>query len=249
MNDEIFTIAICDDDPNMVNLLKDKIYQIFPSKEHKYTLLTFSSGEALLEACEKNDIPTIHLLFLDIEMDQMNGIEVKNALENQSLVKRIIFYTSHNEMMSMAFGAKVIGFIKKSADIEELTKLLEREKEVFDDRKFVLYKVQNEIRSTVIDDILCVLAEKDYSKVYTVGNAQPEFVTKNIKFWEERLKDDRFIRVHKSYLVNLSHVSEMKGRMISIPGIEESIPVGRTYTAHVQSKYTEYLLQEARKRL
>lgn len=100
-------VGICDDN------LKDreriqKFCQIyFRNRAIEYRCMLFSSGEELLEYSYKKKNDKIDVLFLDMEMERIDGLSVRNEFEERDFVKRIIFVTSHKEDVFMAFGLKV----------------------------------------------------------------------------------------------------------------------------------------------
>ncbi len=75
---EIFRLAICDDDDGYAERIQATTENYLKRIGQEYAILRFSSGEELIDACEQAKLPEVHLLILDVEMKQINGIEVKN---------------------------------------------------------------------------------------------------------------------------------------------------------------------------
>lgn len=100
-------IGICDDE----NVIRDKIEKICINETKKYcedvVIQKYSDGREVLEK-------DFDILILDIEMEDVDGIVVKNYFQKRKKDTIIIFVTSHNEMMSQAFGVNVMGFVAKS---------------------------------------------------------------------------------------------------------------------------------------
>ena len=111
-------IGICDDE----KVIRDKIEKICVNVTGEYdtdtAVKTYSDGKEVLE--ENFDI-----LILDIEMEDVDGIAVKNYFQSRKKDTIIIFVTSHNEMMSQAFGVNVMGFVTKSYLDSQLPVMLE----------------------------------------------------------------------------------------------------------------------------
>ena len=116
----MFTIAVCDDSSNVREFIKDCADVFFGEKGFRYTVMFYRSGDDLLEKLATKEL-TINLLFLDIEMPGTDGIKVKEALEENKFVEKIIFVTSHTETMQLAFGMKVVGFLGKPLDAAQVT--------------------------------------------------------------------------------------------------------------------------------
>ena len=120
----MFTVAICDDSQKIQKGLTLYLDKILKNKNTEYETLTFSNGDELFNWIDNND-REIELLFLDIEMPGLTGVEIKSQLEKNDKVKRVVFETSHYENMQEAFGAKVIGFMLKPLKYEEVEKRVE----------------------------------------------------------------------------------------------------------------------------
>lgn len=122
-------IAICDDQEVYREDILEHCKRLLQGENVIYSC--FASGEELLDSGFQFDF-----LFLDIEMTGMDGIQVKNLLETQNAQAKIIFLTSHEERMIEAFGANVIGFLRKPVQEEMLLPII-RKMKLFTDRKTV----------------------------------------------------------------------------------------------------------------
>ena len=222
-------IAICDD---------QKIYREDVLMHCKRALpeggiiyRSFSSGEELLRSGEEFDF-----LFLDIEMNGVDGIQVKNILEQQGNVGKIIFLTSHEERMIEAFGANVIGFLRKPVCDEELQKLVEKMK-LFMDRNTVEWEMDGRLYKVYVEDIQYIEVEDKYTFVF-VG-AERYLVRRSLKEWVAMLPECDFGMANRSCLVNIGLLDRMKSEIVLEGG--KTIPIGRKYKKEMEEKYKEYL--------
>ena len=101
-------IAICDDDKNYINEIIQYLNNCSWKRNNSFVYHTFYCGEALLESKQYFDF-----IILDIEMDKVSGIEVKEIFYNRNNQSRIIFLTNYEEYMSDSFGKNVYGYISK----------------------------------------------------------------------------------------------------------------------------------------
>lgn len=225
-------IAICDD---------QKVYREDILGHCKKLLLEenvcyrcFATGEELLDSGFQFD-----LLFLDIEMTGMDGIQVKNLLEMQNTQVKIAFLTSHEERMIEAFGANVIGFLQKPVQEEKLLKVIEKMKR-FMDRKTVEWEDNGKMYTVYAEDIQYIEAQDKYT--YVVIGEEKHLVRRSLTEWEELLSESDFARANRSCLVNLCLLDRVKSEILLEDG--KTIPIGRKYKKEIEEKYKRYLRKQ-----
>ena len=111
-------IGICDDSDHDRHYLKSIIKNYFKGREIEPEIVEYGSGEEFFRK------PDVEILFLDIEMNALDGIMVKNELQKLQAETRIVFTTSHNDLMRDAFGKQVFGFLVKRVSPKEVEKYL-----------------------------------------------------------------------------------------------------------------------------
>lgn len=247
MNNTKFCVAVCDDDMECIQHLEKMIDTYFKSAHIAYKIFRFHSGADLLEACRSNSVSAIHLLFLDIEMEKMSGIEVKEQLSGNTVVKRLVFVTSHEEAMPMAFGVRVIGFVKKPISYEQTARWIEVVRKELKNAG-ITYQSDAGIRAVSQDEILYIEAAGDYTYLYRVYSDEPELVNHNVRYWERLLKELPFVRVHKSFLVNIEYITKMKNNTVSLKHSRDFIPIGRAYKKQAEESFHSYILEMVRNR-
>lgn len=191
----------------------------------------FSSGEEFLNADVECDF-----LFLDIEMEGIDGIQVKDKLESGATQTRIIFLTSHEERMIEAFGVNVIGFLKKPVCEGALEPIIKRMRD-FLKRKMVVWKENGQEYAIPLERIRYVEAQDKYS--FLVLKEEKYLVRRTLKEWEAILPQDEFCRVNRSYLVNLDIFDKTKGEVVLEYG--KSIRLSRKNKADIEERYKRYL--------
>lgn len=192
------------------------------------------SFEHPLEAIEAVNQHPPDLLFLDIEMPMMNGVDFLRSLHQPPLC---IFITSHPEFALEAFELYALDYVLKPITEARFNATVQRAKNFFEIRQNALeYKHQIEQDSIVIQegydthrihlaDILYLEALKDYTCIYTT---QRRYVTLgNISRTIENLNQPVFTRVHRSYAINSRHIDSIMDNKIRI--LETEIPIGKTY--------------------
>lgn len=229
-------IGICDDEKISREQLKELLEQFFEENGLSFELWEYEAGEDFLNREEE-----INLLFLDIELEGMSGIQLKEELQGRENI-RIIFVTSHMEGMPEAFGRNVYGFLEKPAAADKLEKYLLRVlKDLEGERMLVIKGVQGDM-AVKEKDILYFVSEKKYSRM--VGKNGESFCDLGLQQLEEMLGQESFFRCHKSYLVNLANISDANQNIRLKNG--ESIPVSRRKAKELKEAYLEYIIRKAR---
>ncbi len=248
-------VGICDDNPVDRETLRFFCEKILLDFGMEGDILCFCDGIQLLEYCEKKETKTIDLLFLDIEMEKLNGIQVKEKALRLDKIRRIVFVSDHSEQMQEAFGLKTIGFEKKPVKfgrIDRWIAVVAAEKE----ENYVVDlgsdAVEIETVTVTMEEILYVQSDSHFTKVYLHLDSQRKrnreyyYVSRNIAWWKQQRSS--IIQVHKSYFVNFMHVAAI-GEAIHFRNDGRKVPVGRTYRDTVRERYQEYIKEKIRKRL
>lgn len=116
-------IGICDDKPKEISIVED-ICKKCLNGNSECSYIHFNSGREVLDYSKNKENSRIDLLFLDIEMDEMDGIVVKNELMKNNMIWRIVFVTGVDQKEVDAFGLKVIGYIQKPATQERINRYI-----------------------------------------------------------------------------------------------------------------------------
>lgn len=239
---QTFRIAVCDDDLAYAHSMENLIIQCCEKMKILYEVKIYCSGEELLNAAEETD-----LLFLDVEMNGIDGIQVKDELRQSDLVKKIVFVTNYAEYMQTAFGIKVIGFECKPVREEIIKKWISVAMEELGSGCLTVQTDGKEI--TISENKIYYLeAVKDYVRLHKMGNKNAILFASSMKQCEKTLTQELFIRVHKSYIVNMQFIKKINGNAILLYGYETPIPIGRTYKNLVRERYQTYLKLVMRRR-
>ncbi len=179
------------------------------------------------------------LIFLDIEMPEMSGIDLIKKLGSKKPL--IIFTTAKTDYAVEAFELNVVDYLVKPISQGRLVQAVEKAQEVLDSNKqevkveeqgFVFVKDNGMLKRISIDDILFLEAMGDYVKVHTA----PKFhvVHATLKSIEEKLPSSKFLRVHRSYIVAINKIDFIQEGTISIG--KTTIPVADTHKANLNKR-------------
>ncbi len=184
-----------------------------------------------LEAINIMKRDTIDLVFLDIEMPKMNGLEFLGSLETRPL---IILITAKAEYAVKAFEYNVVDYLVSPIKEERFIKAVNRAQSLFDSSKntielpgkdFIFIREKNVLTKIRTSEILYIQALGDYISIHTYTKTYT--VRLNLKIAEEKLPSDRFFRLHRSYIVAIDKVDSMEENTVSINN--KLIPVGDMY--------------------
>ncbi len=191
------------------------------------------------EAYRQIMLKPVDLLLLDIEMPGMSGIElVKNLGSHKPL---IIFTTAKKDYAAEAFDLNVADFITKPVApvrfmqaIEKATEIIQSKKQDIrlENAEFIFIRDSNIIRRLKLDDILFAEAMGDYVKLYI----QQKFyaIHTTLKAVEEKLPSTQFIRVHRSYIVQVSKIDTIQDGSLVIN--DKPVPVADAYRAALNKR-------------
>lgn len=226
----MFKIAICDDDTFYINKIKDIVVNYF-SDEGKYEVYMYSNAKQIL-----NEKINFDIIFLDIEMPLITGIELKEKLEKSNFKGIIIYITNYEQYMNEAFGKNVVAYISKDK--------IHRIKDVL--IKFEKYNSVNKIikiSDTVlrINDIYYIEADKGYSYIYTKD--QSYYFSIYLSDILRRINSDLFIQVHRSFLVNFRYIDKFSDKIITLVD-GRIIKLSRKFKDEFILKYYSYLKED-----
>ena len=228
-------IILCDDDRFILQLGAEKINELIKSQEYDAKVVCLASGSNELFSYIKNT-PSQYLIFLDLDFGsgKLNGIDVAKALHRTESDCKIVFTTNHYEMAMAVLksGGEPFGFLEKSSDIARLSEgyrkyivmlLNQARLEVADHRETVILNLgMDEDISVLLDDIVYIETEKNVSHGITYHTLNGSVITIIGTLEAEHKKlGDGFIRVHRSYLVNKTHILRMKEGFLKLSNQQE----------------------------
>lgn len=232
-----FVIGICDDESKWHKAVSDSCSKYLDNKGINYEIYSYIKGEALIQEIEKN----IDVLFLDVEMESMDGLAVMKEVEKMPNIHNIIFVSSHPEAVWDSFGYKTKGFVTKPFTDEDIVEKLEGiySKKINDSLlEFTDYNGVVYFRKS---DIVLLKSDSNYATIITENSEK--IVTCTLKECEKKLNGLPFLRIHRSYIVNLDYVKNMTSSVASLKNGED-LTIGRSYRNQVKKDYQDYLRRE-----
>ena len=228
-------IAICDDEPVLCNKAKDIMLEI----QSEYEIDTYSSGVNLLASHFNYDV-----IFLDVEMPELNGMQVAKRLRDRSYRGEIVFLTSHSEYMPEAFKVRAFRYLTKPVRKDELVELLEDiENDMFENETILVDSFGSE-KLIHIRDIVYIESRKKNSVIHTIDEGvETSF---SLKYWMERLSENEFCQVHKSYIAAFKYITQIEADTLMLREADARIPISRRRYNDVRRAFFDYVRRHAR---
>ena len=235
----ILTCAIIDDEPLAAELLESY------AKKTPELHLVGVYGSAVEAMKELRNNP-VDLLFLDIQMPELSGMEFAGILPKKT---KVIFTTAFDHYAIDGYKVNAADYLLKPISYDSfvlsVNRVLERCRDV--DRQdvmsadgFVYVKSEYKLVKINFDDILYIEGVKDYVKIYFRDRRKPVMSLMNMKKLEDYLPKSQFMRVHRSFIVNMS-VADMIDRGRIVAG-DTFIPVSESYKEQVQEYIDRHTL-------
>ncbi|MCR5584208.1 MAG: response regulator transcription factor, partial [Lachnospiraceae bacterium] len=202
------------------------------------TCLLFASAKQVMEYKGEKML----LLFLDIEMPGMSGVELLQKLESGKKVWRVVFATSHEESKIETVSIRTLGFESKPAPYQNIGKYIEIALKESGENVNVLIKICGEEKIIALDDLDFAEAEGNYSTL--VMGDKKILTDESLKEVEKKMFMTNVLRCHKSYLVNLGRISEITGDVI-VMNNGSKIPIGRTFKKKIMEDRKRFLVNLA----
>lgn len=192
-----------------------------------------------MEAADILHREKIDLIFLDIQMPGLSGLQFLGSLNDPPMV---IFITAYKEHAVDGFNLNAIDYLLKPVSFERFLKACNKahEQHTLQQRPlpkanlsdyFFVYVEYVQIKIN-IPDILYIEGMGDYVKIYLASSSKPVMTRTSLRSLEDRLTAHRFIRIHKSYIVSAGKVTAIKRDLICIGPLE--LPVSETYRANIE---------------
>lgn len=217
-----YKIAICDDDKNQIRHISSMVTKWGTESGHTCEIHTFVSAEAFLFEYEEEK--AFDILLLDVEMEEISGVELARRIRRDNNRAEIIFITSHFEFFGEGYEVDALHYLLKPILEENLFPVLQKAAERLSvSPPSVVITCGSETVKLYETDILYVEAFLHYITIYT---KEKEYKLKeSISAFAEKLSGD-FYRTHRSYLVSLKHIVRITRTMVCIDNGTE-LPLAR----------------------
>jgi DNA-binding LytR/AlgR family response regulator len=233
--------VVADDEQLARGIIEDYIQKV----DRLHLLASCSNGAAVYNILKNQPVD---LLFLDIQMPQLTGIELLRTLNQPPPV---VLTTAYREFALEGYELNVIDYLLKPISFDRFLKAVDKFESIRnpgtitpgnspaddidkDRQTFIYIKSDKKMIRILLKDILYVEGLKDYVKIQTTDKAVITYQT--LGSFEQRLPANRFLRVHRSYIISLDHITAYSQTLIEIG--KAGIPIGSSYSKEVLTRLT-----------
>ena len=234
MSPEI-NVAIVDDESIQLESMKTLINEAATELSINVQLHYFSSGEEFLFKLDEHK--NLAMVFLDIEMKNIDGLEVARKIREKDKLLTIVFATAYAEYAVQGYEVQALDYLLKPIEVDKIKRVLQRHL----DRKPLLQEsmtleVNGELTKLLLDDILYVEVIRRECRIQLRDHVL--IVNKSLTELSEHL-NNAFIQTHRSYLVNLAHMNRLLKADVELSN-RALVPVSRRLSKEVQEKFIAY---------
>lgn len=230
-------IAICEDEVKQQEILEQYIDKILTEITKDYEILTFISGEELLENYPEN----VDIFLLDIKMDKLNGMEIaKKIREIDKKEVEIIFTTSLVKYIQDGYEVRAYRYLLKPIKFDDLKKHLTSCIKEINEKKenYIVVNGKNDVYKINISHITYVEIQNKDMTIHTIDKDYN--IKMSIDKIEKELSRYNFFRCHKSFLVNISYIENIK-QYIAILENKDEVPISRHRFKETKARFLSYI--------
>jgi DNA-binding LytR/AlgR family response regulator len=230
----MLTCIAVDDEPLALELLEDNISKL------PYLQLEAKCSNAM-EAMKVLQSTNIDLIFLDIQMPGLTGLQFIQSLPKKPM---IILVTAYEKFALEGFNLDVVDYLVKPVSLERFVKACNKAWELFQLKNsgnqpntpapdYFFVNVDYSLLKISFADIIWIEGLKDYIKIHLKSSNKAVITRMSMKTLEEELPSQKFIRIHKSYFVSIEHITAIRKSSVFVGTME--LPVGESYKDAVSS--------------
>lgn len=232
----MFRIGVCDDEAYFRQDIEKRLEAYFKEKPFKPEICAFEKGQALLEEAEKSPFD---LVFLDIEMPDMDGITLGKHLKAIVEDTLLIYVISYDAYISYALRLDIFQYLKKPLDDHFFQEEMDRALKQYVLKKQKYNFEYNGVRMSVPITRIIYLESQRWSVIIHTEDENFKIVSK-LGEEEKRLTAHGFIRIHQSYLLNIQYIEKFLSDRVFLKDQKEPLPVSRKYKDEAKKAHLDY---------
>lgn len=232
----MYHIFICDDEEKELGVLRSKLEICLQKQKREYRIQEFLNGNELLEEL-KHRIPQI--IFLDIDMKEISGMELAEQIVDSHINTNIIFVTNRDDLVFEAIHYQPFRFIRKGELDNELDEAIANLIQKLEkDEQILEVQTKQGIEFLPLKNILYIESCKHYLRIrHSDGECEMRGKISNLEKW---MSNYGFIQIHRSYLVNMRFMKMVRTNEVELDN-GEILPVSRDKVQGVREKQMIYL--------
>ena len=200
-------VVVCDDDLAFCKILSQKIEEQFAIRDWPYSCGVFSNGQELLNA----DLSDVQIVFLDIDMPGINGVETARQLRVKYTELIIVFVTAFPEYAVEGYSVEALRYLLKDSLSEQLPVCLDAAgNKLFAKQQYMKIQTANRLMIVRLDELLYFEGTAHHRVILHTHADKSLECLGQLGEYEKQLADKDFLRIQKSYLVNMWHIEDIR---------------------------------------
>ncbi len=237
-------IAIVDDDVQALEQLKHKLKKYSKENDFELTVTAFTEGKTFLKTVAKE---RFDMVFLDIDLPEMNGIRIAKYLRKSELPIIIVFCTNLEQYAIEGYTVDALGYLLKPIKDYSLRLVMDKVRKSFATTSVsrIFVKTQNGQAQVLLEELVYIEVMRHNLYFHSVTEEGKEEIVRargTMREISEQLKGAYFSRCSVSYLVNLKRVLSISGNTVDLPG--SSLLISRTYKKAFTDDFMKYLSED-----
>lgn len=242
-------IGVCDDSEEFSLRISAIVKDSFDKLGGNFTVMSFTDGDSLME---ENRLSPFDALFLDIDMPRVGGFDIAKSLREDFSECLIVFVTSHAELVFDSLDFQPFNFVRKGSGVpleESIPKIVNKLAFHLKQDEILLIEDKTSGKTPVkIRDIVSMESSGHYIVYSILRHGEIFKITSrgSVSDTQKYFENYNFIRVHKGFLVNFSHVKYLNSgkREIELSG-GIKVPIGKLYRSEIEEKYRIFLRRKS----
>lgn len=240
-------VAICDDEEVFLDMIYSLVMACMNENKYSFAVTKYMDGMQLLSDIQSGSMEC-DLLFLDIDMPEMSGIDVARKLREKGYDGIICFVTSHNRYALDAYGVEALGYIMKPAQYGDVKRLVEKAvvqifyrfdvKEA--EKRFLEINTQSGKKVITMNNILYIEKRRNQSVIHLEDGETVCY--ESLKNLYDRLNQSKFCYSHQGFVVNFDKIKEVLPTYIAL-GEGREVPVSRRYQKELKERHMNMIFQ------
>lgn len=242
---QVIRIAMCDDETAFLQTYQKKVSELFQEYNTDCKIDAYTDSRAFWEHCAETPYD---LIFLDIDMPELSGIQLASKFRDNGLDTTLVFVSSHDDFVFETFRYNAYRFVRKNKLLSDTQEMISsfcaslKTKSVIVrldvDRQRALEQKVSDIAYfySIRHDIYFLNAQNESIRLamrtYTMNELEKQFIEKG------------FIRVHRSYLVNYAWILQIKGDQVYLKNCQNKIPLSRGRSEEVRLQYQRLIRED-----
>lgn len=237
----MINVAICDDDIEELKMISTFVSKDIEGLDIAFKITSFNEGQDLIEHMSFSK-ENFDIIFLDVYMKASHGIDIARKVREFDKQCKIIFITSSKEHAIDSYEVRAIYYILKPINEEKLSTAIKMAIEELDqENKQIVIVNQKGSYRIFYKNILYAESKARIVNIYLKSGEVITFYSKLEDFFQ-RLQDERFLKSHKSFIVNMDYILKIEDNRIFIVN-DKNIPISSANMAVIKEMYFRYLLK------